>query len=292
MVTHARLVLARYLMERLILSLFISLLALALPMSALAAPYGEGTYGTGTYNVGELPPSPAPSPAPDEPEKPDVKRSSSRPSKPSPSAPGCSAQKPVAVPDLFQINAQAESVTVYVAPVPNPRDRYFVSYSTNDNAEEHGFEFKSDASGVIAVDIRELQAHTVYYFKARAGNDCQPGDWSNILSVQTGQWFPSYRWSSLPRIVSTGIVSTVKPSFVERIEAGTPDVAAVEAPQVQQENDQPGREPSATEPPPEPRYTPPAHEANTDQAPDPTPEQATPSIFNRVATFFKRLFGR
>jgi len=189
------------------------------------------------------------------------------------------------VPDLFQINAQTESVTVYLAPVTNPRDRYFVSYSTSENAEEHGFEFKSDASGVIAVDIRELQAHTAYYFKVRAGNDCQPGDWSNILSVQMGQRFPSYRWSSLPRIVSTGIVSTVKPSLVERIEADPPDEAPSEAPQAQQET-----VPAATEPPPQ--YTPPTYEADVNQAPGSMPEQATPSIFSRVATFFKRLFGR
>lgn len=291
-------------MKRLILSLFVSLLALGLPMSALAASYGEGTYGTGTYNLGELPPTPPPTPTPssapspsptlvpDEPEKPDGERSSSKPSKSSPSAPGCSAQKPVAVPDLFQINAQIESVTVYLAPVPNPRDRYFVSYSTNENAEEHGFEFKSDSSGVIAVDIRDLQAHTVYYFKVRAGNDCQPGDWSNILSVQTGQRFPSYRWSSLPRIVSTGIVSTVKPSLVERIEADPLDVAPIDAPQAQQETVPAVTVPSETEPPPQPQYTPPTDEADVNQPPGSRPEQATPSIFSRVATFFKRLFGR
>lgn len=292
MVTHALMELARYLMKSLILSLFISLLSLGLPMSALAAPYGEGTYGTGTYNMGELPPSPTPSPAPDEPEKPDVKRSSGKPSKSSPSAPGCSAEKPVAVPDLFQINAQTESVTVYLAPVTNPRDRYYVSYSTNENAEEHGFEFKSDASGVIAVDIRELQAHTDYYFKVRAGNDCQPGDWSNILSVQTGQRFPSYRWNSLPRIVSTGIVSTVKPSHVERIEADAPGTAPVAESQAQPEAVPAITEPSEVEPPPQPQYTPPTAEGDANQALGSRPEPATPSIFSRVATFFKRLFGR
>lgn len=80
------------------------------------------------------------------------------------------------MPDLFQINAQVDSVTLVFSPVSDYRDGYFVSYSTGKAAEEHGFEFLNDTNGVIAVDIGELQTNTTCYFKIRAGNGCQPGD--------------------------------------------------------------------------------------------------------------------
>src|SRR5690606_13295638 len=95
------------------------------------------------------------------------------------------------------------------------------SYSTNSNSEEFGFEFMNDANGVISVDIQGLKANTVYYFKVRAGNGCQPGDWSNILAARTGQRVPSYRWSSLPSVISTAVHQRVQPSSVQRVSVDT-----------------------------------------------------------------------
>lgn len=272
-------------MRSLVLSLLISLFALMMPFGVLAAPYGEGNYGGGTYNVGEAAPSPTPastatpSPTPTSSPTPEPSNNSNRPnstssSSGSSSSPGgCSAQKPSAVPDLFQINAHPDSVTLYFAPVSGNRDRYFVSYSTSENAEEHGYELLNSSDGVIAVDIRYLQKFTTYYFKVRAGNGCQPGEWSNILAVRTGQRLPSYRWSSLPRIITTVLTSRAKPSSVERIQAESPA----------RETEVEARKPESNAPP---TLVPSPKEA----APQPSPQPA--SLLNRVTGFFKRVFGR
>jgi len=191
------------------------------------------------------------------------------------------------VPDLFQIDAQTESVTIYFSPVSGNRDHYYVSYSTDENAEEHGFEFKNDANGVIAVDIRDLQTHTTYFFKVRAGNGCQPGDWSNILSVQTGQRFPSYRFSSLPRIISTASTAAADSFRLPQaeVETATPLPDTSQGPS-EEEVTAPTPIPPETQPPPQ-KETPQALEMEESPAPS-----GSPSFLDRVATFFKRLFGR
>jgi len=275
-------------MKSLLLSLLISLLAFMTPSAALAAPYGEGAYGEDVYNGSGQPASPTPGPTPSPATPAPGKKAAKGSSGSSPSAPGCSAQKPVAVPDLFQIDAQTESVTIYFSPVSGNRDRYYVSYSTSENAEEHGFEFQNDANGVIAVDIHALQTHTTYFFKVRAGNGCQPGDWSNILSVQTGQRFPSYRWSSLPRILSTASTSAVDSFLLPQ--------AAVETATPLPDNSQEPAEQEVAAPAPIPPETQQPHQLKeTTQTPEIEVSQApseSPSFLGRVMGFFKRLFGR
>jgi len=278
-------------MKSLLLSLLVSLIALMSPPAALAAPYGEGAYGEDVYNGSDQPASPTPGPTPSPTTMPTPKhgkKTAKGSSGSSPSAPGCSAQKPSAVPDLFQIDAQAESVTLYFSPVSDNRDHYYVSYSTSEHAEEHGFEFRSDANGVIAVDIHALQAHTTYFFKVRAGNGCQPGDWSNILSIQTGQRFPSYRWSSLPRIISTARTAAAD-SFL-------PPQAAVETATPLPDNSQEPAEQEVAAPTPLPPETqPPPQLKDKPQTPEiaagPAPSEG-PSLLGRVMGFFKRLFTR
>ena len=85
-----------------------------------------------------------------------------------------------------------------------------------------------------------------------------------MLAARTGQRFPSYRWSSLPRIVSTVIAQRVKPSSVQRINI---DANTIETPK---------QETSA--PAPVQQQT--------------TPPQQSSSLFNRITDFFKGLFGR
>jgi len=273
-------------MKSLLLSLLISLFALITPPSALAAPYGEGAYGGDAYNGSDQPASPTPGPTPSPTAAPTPAPGKKVGKGSSPSAPGCSAQKPASAPDLFQIDAQTESVTIYFSPVSGNRDHYYVSYSTGENAEEHGLEFKNDANGVIAVDIRDLQTHTTYFFKVRAGNGCQPGDWSNILSIQTGQRFPSYRWSSLPRIISTASTTAIDSFLLPQAEGemATPLPDNSQGPS--EEEVAPALMPSETQPPPQ-KDKPQAPEI--EESPD---SSGTPSFLDRVAGFFKRLFGR
>lgn len=241
-----------------------------------AAPYGEGEYGAGIYNEGE---EPAISPSPtSQPSSGDSDSSKSSGSGSSSSSTSCTAVKPSSVPDLFQINGNtATGVKLYFAPVPSNRDRYFVSYSTNSNAEEFGFEFSNDATGVIAVDVQALQPNTVYYFKVRAGNGCQPGEWSNVLEARTGQRVPSYRWSSLPRIVTTAVHQQVNPSSIQQVTAEPATTPAAE------ESTAPTAEPSkpTTQP-----ATKPQQSKGEQSAP-----QGSHNLIQRVVNFFKGLWG-
>lgn len=108
----------------------------------------------------------------------------------------CPNFAPKGVPNLFQINPSKTAARVFFSPVNNPADRYFISYSTSPTAEQHGVEVVTQSTGVIGLDISKLKPKTIYYFKVRAGNGCQPGEWSNILSLKTGQTSPSYLVSS------------------------------------------------------------------------------------------------
>ena len=96
----------------------------------------------------------------------------------------CNATPPVSAPDLFQIDANKNSVKVYFTPISNT-NQYYVSYSTSQNAEENGTLITLGSSGVQSFDINLLKSNTAYYFKVRGQNDCMPGPWSNIKGMST-----------------------------------------------------------------------------------------------------------
>lgn len=242
-----------------LLTLFFFLLSLLLPVSALASTYGEGSFGEGSYNIGDEIADDENSPAP--------KSGSSDTS----SNERCSAPKPVDVPDLFEIDPTTTSLVLYFTPVNDHRDRYFVSYSTSESAEEHGFEFANRENGVVAVTVGDLEVNMTYYFKVRAGNDCQPGDWSNVLAATTGQYFPTYRWSSLTTIVSTGVTRIVNPSAIQRFEANNSPAEPVNT-DPQQSDIQETTSPDS-------------------QAPAPPSADEKSSLLGRLNDFFKRLLG-
>ena len=254
-----------------------SLLVLTLPAHIYAANYGDGEYGAGAYNVGQASPTPTPTPTPTAspttaPSGSSGPKSSSRSPRPAkPSDPTCTAEKPASAPDLFQIDPGADRLTLYFSPSSGQWDRYFVSYGTTSGSEEYGFEFTNSVTGVVSVDVYALQSNTPYYFQVRAGNGCQPGDWSNELAARIGQRFPTFRWSSLPQIVSTGIARQVKPASVQRVEVDSSNPPSVST-------EQPPANPTA--PTPEPA-TPPSSEPTV-----------SPSLFSRITGFFKGLFSK
>lgn len=109
---------------------------------------------------------------------------SSNPSRPD--APNCSSLRPDSAPQLFQIDARKNSVNLFFVPVVGNTDRYFIRYGTDPGNLLHGYEFPYAASnGVIAQTISYLQSNTLYYFQVRAGNNCMPGDWGNVLKAKT-----------------------------------------------------------------------------------------------------------
>ena len=206
-----------------------------------------------------------------------------------PSPRSCSAEKPVSAPDLFQINSKATTgVTLFFAPVLDKRDRYYVSYSTSPNAEEFGFEFTNDAHAVISVDVQALKPNTVYYVKVRAGNGCQPGDWSNILTVRTGQRIPSYRWSSLPRIVSTAVRRQRQLSSVQNVVVEpTPNPTSTTGTSPSTEGAHPA--PTVSSSPTAKPSFPSSQPAPSQQQPT---QQTAPSFLERVTDFFRGLLRR
>lgn len=238
-----------------ILGLTVFVLFLFLPFSTLAASYGEGVYGEGTYNIGQTP-TPRP-----------LSRAM---------APGCTAQKPLSAPDLFQIDAKSQSLVLYFSPAIGPQDRYAILYGTAENTDLWGYEFLSKSTGAISVEIGSLQKNTRYFFKVRAGNGCMPGDWSNTLSATTGQFLPSYKWSSLPNYSSITTSDYINPSAAfqkETVSTPTPS---------QKVNDTPTPKPSDEGITSEPQNA-------ADIKPD-TSER--PSLWQRVVSFFKGLLGR
>lgn len=101
------------------------------------------------------------------------------------SAPSCSQNAPSGIPNLYQIDSSATSVTLYFTPVLGA-DSYYISYGTNSSANQFGASFSNlDTSGALSYTINDLSPGTTYYFTVRGGNGCATGNWSNIRSSKT-----------------------------------------------------------------------------------------------------------
>lgn len=100
------------------------------------------------------------------------------------SAGTCTLPKPGGTPNLFQISPQLTSVMVYFSPILGI-DTYFLSFSHDSLAEEHGALLSLGSMGVQSFKVNYLQPGTKYYFKVRGQNGCMPGDWSNSMSITT-----------------------------------------------------------------------------------------------------------
>ncbi len=96
----------------------------------------------------------------------------------------CFDAKPVGVTDLFQIDTTKDQAALFFTPI-NGNSKYYISFSTNPSAEEHGAEVSLGSEGVQSFTVNYLSPNTTYYFKVRGQNGCMPGDWSNIKSATT-----------------------------------------------------------------------------------------------------------
>ncbi len=111
-------------------------------------------------------------------------------SNPQPSAPVCGDARPATAPDLFQINANKTTAKLFFTPISNT-NIFYISYSTNPSAEEHGAQITLGTDGVQNFTVQLLKAKTTYYFKVRGQNGCMPGSWSNSMLVNTQARFVS-----------------------------------------------------------------------------------------------------
>lgn len=97
----------------------------------------------------------------------------------------CSDTKPESVPDLFQIDSTESTAKLHFTPIMH-NTQYYISYSENSSAEEHGALVNLGSEGVQSYTVEKLTPYKTYYFKVRGQRGCTPGDWSNIKTAQTG----------------------------------------------------------------------------------------------------------
>jgi hypothetical protein len=121
------------------------------------------------------------------------------------SNPFCSNFAPVGIPDLFQINRENTSATLYFTPVQDYTRRYHVVYGYTEGQELFGLlsaETTADTNnGVQSITINDLDPKVAYWFKVVPTNGCAVGTWSNWLEADrltTKNWI-FYRY--LPNFV-------------------------------------------------------------------------------------------
>lgn len=96
----------------------------------------------------------------------------------------CTDSKPLFSSDLFQINTTKNSAKLFFTPFADTSD-FYISFSENSNAEEHGEQVTLIREGVQSHTIYQLKPNTVYYTKIRGQNGCNSGDWSNVMKFKT-----------------------------------------------------------------------------------------------------------
>ncbi len=291
-------------MRAYLIALVLFTLSSLLPLTAQAITYGEGNYGEGVFGGNTATPTPSPT-ATAAPSSNNTTSSNSGSSGSSTSTNVCSNAKPSGIPDLFQINSSTNTLSIYFSPVSSNRDRYFVSYGTTSNVPEHGFEFENNENGVVMVDVNALKANTTYYFRVRAGNGCQPGDFSNELAATTGRRSPTYRWAALGKILNTAVARVVNPASVKKVAVDTSTLPPpVQPPVAQPPVTQPSNnaventvvtQPSVTNPVAADRPAATLRPAQNTQVTQPTPgqsaSQSSTGFFARFVNFIKGVFG-
>lgn len=141
----------------------------------------------------------------------------------------CTNNSPHSAPQLFQLESDRTSVTLYFSPV-SPSTGYVVSYGVSPEATQYATWFdSSDTSGVVVYTIQDLSQNTEYYFKVQGKNGCQTGSWSGTLAATTkGTFVGDNSEPSAYKVEPTAMPEKVeqKPAVAEivRDEGATPQV--------------------------------------------------------------------
>ena len=146
---------------------------------------------------------------------------------------GCSDAKPLGQPFITKVENEGGSAEIYFAPALNNFNKYHIAYGTDNKTFPYAYEFYSSAKGGIETTrIDYLTSGANYYFKIKAVNGCNSGDWSAPVALFPGNPFGSSRPTgqksllvpegtqnqSLPTITSTPPVGgeTESPGFWEQ----------------------------------------------------------------------------
>lgn len=101
-----------------------------------------------------------------------------------PPSPVCNDQKPQSAPVLVSVKqTSANQVTLTWTKAKDPVSYYLVSYGDSSKANQYGNP-KAGDKNTTSVVIKNLSGNKTYFFKVAAVNNCQPGDFSNVLSVK------------------------------------------------------------------------------------------------------------
>lgn len=155
-------------------------------------------------------PSPTPSPSPSPEPTPSLEPTPSASPSPSPTpipqfvtssvietsvynsakVPQCTEVVPVGDLELFQINRNKTSATLFFTPVNDNTERYHVIYGFWQGDERFGslstHVTKDTNNGVQSLTISDLNPKSEYWFKVAPVNGCAVGTWSNWMKV--GEW--------------------------------------------------------------------------------------------------------
>lgn len=82
------------------------------------------------------------------------------------------------------IPQDSSSVLLYFTESDDPVTRYSLVYGTKSGSYQFGTD-NMGGKGMRTYLVKSLKPSTTYYFKVRAQNGCQPGPWSNEISVKT-----------------------------------------------------------------------------------------------------------
>ena len=97
----------------------------------------------------------------------------------------CTDSQPVYIPDVFQITSDANSFTVYFAPV-SLASQYIIWYGESSNANEYSATFEpAYTDGVLSYTVSALQPGKKYYVRVQGKNGCKTGLYSVTKEVYT-----------------------------------------------------------------------------------------------------------
>lgn len=163
--------------------------------------------------------TPTPTPTPTVASENSSSSQSSSSSSSSPFTPVCGDAKPASTPDLFRVDTTNNSAKLFFTPIANT-SRFYISFSTKPQAEEHGEEVELIKEGVQSHTIYQLKPNTTYYVKVRGQIGCMPGDWSGVMKIKTNsrKYYKNVSISTaLDPVKSKQISTDIKPSTVSKI---------------------------------------------------------------------------
>lgn len=100
--------------------------------------------------------------------------------------PSCNDAKPAKIPDLFEIKVNGTNATLNFTTVFIGSTGYSINFGLNEKADQFGDNFTHQGpQWILDRTIHNLAPNTEYYFKLRANNGCNAGDWSNTMKIKT-----------------------------------------------------------------------------------------------------------